>query len=240
MCFAVYSANLAYGRAYKPILEALGLTYTQWITIVALWEEDNQTVKSLGEKLFLESNTLTPMLKKLEELGYLRRRRDPDDERQVIVSLTEEGRRLREKGAQRTLVKATGMDADEFAGDAEGDRQAPQQSDHARAEVTARVRPGTRSYRKKAECPGDVGSGDLSNGRNRREVKTCFQATRQVSQSAPTEPRLCKRERACWRGASREWWAGPPGRKQPRRWQAPLPARRDPEGLCPRHWRGQL
>jgi DNA-binding MarR family transcriptional regulator len=115
MCFAVYSANLAYGRAYKPILEALGITYTQWITIVALWEEDNQTVKSLGEKLFLESNTLTPMLKKLEELGYLRRRRDPDDERQVIVSLTEEGRRLREKGAQRTLVKATGMDADEFA-----------------------------------------------------------------------------------------------------------------------------
>ncbi len=115
MCFAVYSANLAYGRAYKPILEALGLTYTQWIAIVALWEEDNQTVKSLGEKLFLESNTLTPMLKKLEELGYLRRRRDPDDERQVIVSLTEEGRRLREKGAQRTLVKATGMDADEFA-----------------------------------------------------------------------------------------------------------------------------
>jgi DNA-binding MarR family transcriptional regulator len=116
MCFAVYSANLAYGRAYKPILEALGLTYTQWIAIVALWEQDNQTVKSLGEKLFLESNTLTPMLKKLEELGYLRRRRDPDDERQVIVSLTEEGRRLREKGAQRTLVKATGMDADEFAG----------------------------------------------------------------------------------------------------------------------------
>jgi DNA-binding MarR family transcriptional regulator len=115
MCFAVYSANLAYGRAYKPILEALGVTYTQWITIVALWEQDNQTVKSLGEKLFLESNTLTPMLKKLEELGYLRRRRDPDDERQVIVSLTEEGRRLREKGAQRTLVKATGMDADEFA-----------------------------------------------------------------------------------------------------------------------------
>lgn len=115
MCFAVYSANLAYGRAYKPILEALGITYTQWITVVALWEEDNQTVKSLGEKLFLESNTLTPMLKKLEELGYLRRQRDPGDERQVIVSLTEEGRRLRERGAQRTLVKATSMEPDEFA-----------------------------------------------------------------------------------------------------------------------------
>jgi DNA-binding MarR family transcriptional regulator len=114
LCFAVYSANLAYGRAYKPILEELGVTYTQWIAIVALWEEDGQTVSSLGEKLFLESNTLTPILKKLEALGYLERRRDPDDERQVIVRLTDAGRALREKGAQRTLVKATGLAADEF------------------------------------------------------------------------------------------------------------------------------
>ena len=114
LCFAVYSANLAYGRAYKPLLQMLGVTYTQWITIVALWEEDNQTVSGLGEKLFLESNTLTPILKKLESMGYLRRQRDPADERQVIVSLTEEGRRLREKGMQRTLVKATGLSSDEF------------------------------------------------------------------------------------------------------------------------------
>src|SRR4051812_24575827 len=89
LCFAVYSANLAYGRAYKPILDELGLTYTQWIAIVALWEQDAQTVSSLGEKLFLESNTLTPILKKLEALGYLQRRRDAADERQVIVSLTD-------------------------------------------------------------------------------------------------------------------------------------------------------
>jgi len=115
LCFAVYSANLAYGRAYKPILEELGLTYTQWITIVALWEQDEVTVSALGEKLFLESNTLTPILKKLEAMGYLRRRRDPGDERQVIVSLTEAGRQLREKGAQKTLVKATGLDPDRFA-----------------------------------------------------------------------------------------------------------------------------
>ena len=115
LCFAVYSANLAYGRAYKPILDELGLTYTQWIAIVALWEEDAQTVSSLGDKLFLESNTLTPILKKLEALGYLERRRDPADERQVIVTLTPAGRALREKGAQRTLVKATGLAADEFA-----------------------------------------------------------------------------------------------------------------------------
>jgi DNA-binding MarR family transcriptional regulator len=115
LCFAVYSANLAYGRAYKPILDELGLTYTQWITIVALWEEDGQTVGGLGEKLFLESNTLTPILKKLEALGYVARRRDPGDERQVMVTLTPAGRALREKGAQRTLVQATGLDAGQFA-----------------------------------------------------------------------------------------------------------------------------
>ncbi|MBB2200817.1 MarR family winged helix-turn-helix transcriptional regulator [Gluconacetobacter tumulisoli] len=114
MCFAVYSTNLAYGRAYKAILEELGVTYTQWIAIVALWEEDHQTVGGLGEKLFLESNTLTPILKKLETLGYLHRGRDPKDERQVIVSLTDAGRALRQKGAQKTLVKATGLEPDEF------------------------------------------------------------------------------------------------------------------------------
>jgi len=115
LCFAVYSANLAYGRAYKPILDELGLTYTQWIIIVALWEQDGQSVKSLGEKLFLESNTLTPILKKLEAEGYLQRRRDPADERQVIVSLTPSGRALREKGGQKTLLKATGLEPEEFA-----------------------------------------------------------------------------------------------------------------------------
>lgn len=114
MCFAIYSANLAYGRAYRPILEELGVTYTQWIIIVALWENDNQTVGGLGEKLFLESNTLTPILKKLEELGFLRRQRDPADERQVLVSLTEAGRSLREKGAQKTLVAASGLAPEEF------------------------------------------------------------------------------------------------------------------------------
>lgn len=114
LCFAVYSANLAYGRAYKPILDELGVTYTQWIIIVALWEHDGQSVKSLGDKLFLESNTLTPILKKLESLGFLSRQRDPADERQVIVSLTPAGRALREKGAQRTLVAATGLEREDF------------------------------------------------------------------------------------------------------------------------------
>jgi MarR family transcriptional regulator, organic hydroperoxide resistance regulator len=115
LCFAIYSANLAYGRAYKPILEELGLTYTQYIAIVALWEQDNQTVSGLGEKLFLESNTLTPILKKLEGMGYLRRQRDLADERQVLVSLTDAGRRLREKGLSMNLVKASGLTPEEFA-----------------------------------------------------------------------------------------------------------------------------
>ena len=94
LCFAVYSANLAFGRVYKPILDAVGLTYTQYIAMVALSEEDEQTVSVLGDKLFLESNTLTPILKKLETMGFVRRHRDPADERQVRVSLTPAGRRL--------------------------------------------------------------------------------------------------------------------------------------------------
>jgi len=114
LCFAIYSANLAYGRAYKPILEQLGLTYTQYIAIVALWENDHQTVSGLGEKLFLESNTLTPILKKLEGMGYLRRQRDSADERQVLVSLTDAGRLLREKGLTMNLVKASGLTAEQF------------------------------------------------------------------------------------------------------------------------------
>ena len=114
LCFAIYSTNLAYGRAYKPLLDELGLTYTQYIAIVALWEQDNQTVSSLGEKLFLESNTLTPILKKLESTGYLRRQRDPTDERQVLVSLTDSGRGLREKLGARNLVKASGLSPEEF------------------------------------------------------------------------------------------------------------------------------
>jgi DNA-binding MarR family transcriptional regulator len=112
LCFAVYSANLAFGRVYKPILEPLGLTYTQYIAMVALGEEDDQTVGVLGEKLFLESNTLTPILKKLESLGYIRRQRDPADERQVRVSLTVAGRRLLENDPAASLLDATGLGAE--------------------------------------------------------------------------------------------------------------------------------
>lgn len=112
ICFAVYSANLAFGRAYKPLLDKLGLTYTQYITLVALADEDDVTVSALGEKLFLESNTLTPILKKLESLGYLQRRRDPADERQVRLSLLPPGRALVEQDPGAALFDATGLGAD--------------------------------------------------------------------------------------------------------------------------------
>ena len=94
LCFAIYSANLAFGRAYRPILAKVGLTYTQYVTLVALGEDDDQTVGDLGDKLFLESNTLTPILKKLESLELVDRRRDSADERQVRVNITAKGRRL--------------------------------------------------------------------------------------------------------------------------------------------------
>ena len=112
LCFAVYSANLAFGRAYRPILEPLGLTYTQYVTLVALWEQDDQTVGSLGEKLFLESNTLTPILKKLEQMGFVERRRDPADERQVRIALTAKGRDLQDECIGDKLIDATGLGDD--------------------------------------------------------------------------------------------------------------------------------
>lgn len=115
LCFTIYSANLAMNKAYKPILDELGLTYTQYITIIALWEEDHQTVSGLGEKLFLESNTLTPILKKLEVMGYVRRQRLPDDERQVRVGLTQAGYRLRESALGKSLLKETGTPPEEIS-----------------------------------------------------------------------------------------------------------------------------
>jgi DNA-binding MarR family transcriptional regulator len=116
LCFAVYSANLAFGRVYRPILDKLGLTYTQYVTLVALGEEDDQRVGDLGDKLFLESNTLTPILKKLEQLGLVDRRRDSVDERQVRVNVTPAGRKLRQQveGSAAELMEATGL-GDDFA-----------------------------------------------------------------------------------------------------------------------------
>jgi DNA-binding MarR family transcriptional regulator len=116
LCFAVYSASHAFNRVYKPLLDELGLTYPQYLVMVLLWEQDDQTVGSLGEKLFLESSTLTPLLKRLEALGHVKRTRDPVDERQVRVRLTNKGRAMREKarGIPDCILEASGLEIDEL------------------------------------------------------------------------------------------------------------------------------
>jgi DNA-binding MarR family transcriptional regulator len=94
-CFALYSASHAMTKTYKPLLDRLGLTYPQYLVMLVLWEQDGVLVKDIGARLFLDSGTLTPLLKRLEAGGLLERRRDPHDERQVRISLTEAGRALR-------------------------------------------------------------------------------------------------------------------------------------------------
>ena len=99
LCFALYSASLAMTKLYNPLLDALGLTYPQYLVMLALWERDGLTVSELGERLFLDSGTLTPLLKRLEAAGLLVRLRDVQDERRVRITLTGQGRALRD-GAQ--------------------------------------------------------------------------------------------------------------------------------------------
>jgi DNA-binding MarR family transcriptional regulator len=97
LCFALYRAARAVTRAYGPLLEPLGITYPQYVTLLALWEEDGVSVKHLGERLALDSATTTPLLKRLEQEGIVERRRDEEDERVVRVYLTKKGRALKAK-----------------------------------------------------------------------------------------------------------------------------------------------
>jgi DNA-binding MarR family transcriptional regulator len=110
LCFAVYSAAHAFNAAYKPLLEPLGLTYPQYLVLMVLWEHDGLMVKQIGEKLTLDSGTLTPMLKRLEVAGFVKRKRDKKDERQVIITLTDKGRELQNSAleARRSIVCALG------------------------------------------------------------------------------------------------------------------------------------
>lgn len=116
LCFAVYSTSLAFNRVYKPLLDELGLTYPQYLAMVALLQHDGQTMGELGEKLFLETNTLTPLVKRLEAAGFVTRRRDSADERVVRVTLTEEGRAIAERAAclPERILEATGFNRDEL------------------------------------------------------------------------------------------------------------------------------
>jgi MarR family transcriptional regulator, organic hydroperoxide resistance regulator len=113
LCFAIYSAGHAFNRVYKPLLDQLGVTYPQYLVMVSLWAKDDQRVGELGETLFLESSTLTPLLKRLETGGYLIRSRDPADERQVRVRLTRAGRALQAKARDipRCILDTTGLSA---------------------------------------------------------------------------------------------------------------------------------
>lgn len=100
LCFALYGAAHAFTRAYKPLLTPLGLTYPQYVVMMALWEEDDISVKALGEKVGLDSGTLSPLLKRLEQIRYVSRRRDAADERVVFITLTEEGRALKSRALE--------------------------------------------------------------------------------------------------------------------------------------------
>lgn len=99
LCFALYSASLQMTKLYKPLLDELGLTYPQYVTLLSLWEEDGVTVGALGERLFLDSGTLTPLLKRMEAAGLVTRTRNEADERQVLIRLTPAGRALKAKAA---------------------------------------------------------------------------------------------------------------------------------------------
>lgn len=97
LCFPLYAASRRVVAAYHPILERIGLTYTQYVTMMVLWEMNAVTVKELGKRLYLDSGTLTPLLKKLETQGYITRARSKEDERIVVVTLTEAGRELKKR-----------------------------------------------------------------------------------------------------------------------------------------------
>jgi len=100
ICFAVYSAAHAFNRVYKPLLDRLGLTYPQYLAMLVLWEQDGLAVKGIGERLYLDSGTLTPLLKRLEQAGLIKRTRSTEDERQVLIGLTSQGQALKEKARE--------------------------------------------------------------------------------------------------------------------------------------------
>jgi DNA-binding MarR family transcriptional regulator len=107
VCFPLYAASNLISRRYRPALTPLGLTYPQYLVMLVLWEHTPQTVGSLGEALYLDSGTLTPLLKRMEQAGLIRRARDPMDERRVLVALTRRGASLRSKalGVPQTLAQ---------------------------------------------------------------------------------------------------------------------------------------
>jgi len=117
VCFALYSASLAMTKLYKPLLAPLGLTYPQYIAMLVLWEQERLSVGELGERLALDSGTLTPLLKRLEQQGLVERERDPEDERRVLLHLTAAGRALKIEARRvpPNILQATGCDLSEIS-----------------------------------------------------------------------------------------------------------------------------
>lgn len=115
LCFALYSTSLAMNKLYRKLLRKLDLTYSQYLVMMVLWERDEQTVSDLGEKLFLDSATLTPLLKRMEQAELVTRTRSASDERQVIIALSERGSALREqaKAIPACVLEATGCNLDQ-------------------------------------------------------------------------------------------------------------------------------
>lgn len=117
LCFALYSASLAMTKLYKPLLAPLGLTYPQYLVMLVLWEEDGQPVSAIGERLTLDSGTLTPLLKRLESAGLVQRLRDAADERRVLIQLTAQGRalKIRAQAIPQHVLCATDCRLDEVS-----------------------------------------------------------------------------------------------------------------------------
>jgi DNA-binding MarR family transcriptional regulator len=119
LCFPIYATARAVVRAYGPLLDSVGLTYPQYLTLLALWGSSDgpMTVGELGQRLRLDTGTLTPLLKRLEKSGHLSRRRDPDDERRVLLDLTDQGWALRDRVAHvpDALLRSLDLSAEDFA-----------------------------------------------------------------------------------------------------------------------------
>lgn len=117
LCFVLYAASRAVTQTYRPLLDGLDLTYPQYLVMLVLWERDGLTVNEIGDRLRLDSGTLTPLLKKLEARGFLNRSRDKDDERRVIISLLPEGMKLKKKaaGIPEMILCRSGLSVDEFS-----------------------------------------------------------------------------------------------------------------------------
>ncbi|KQN29543.1 MULTISPECIES: MarR family winged helix-turn-helix transcriptional regulator [unclassified Sphingomonas] len=117
LCFSLYGASIAMGRVYKPMLDELGITYPQYLVLHALWEQDARTIGAIAERLALESSTITPLVKRLAVAGLVTRERDPADERNVRVKLTDQGHALQQESAclAENVLARTGLTAAEIA-----------------------------------------------------------------------------------------------------------------------------